>query len=402
LNILVLATSFPANEKDISGKFIKDQIQNLKFYHNDFSFHILVGNRSKHSFKNESKDYILHKFRYFIKKLEIIGNEDIKVQLGQNKAIYLLIPFYFLGQLISTFKLVIKNKIDKIHVHWFMPQAYVAFLVKKIYKIPYNITIHSSEVIFFVNRFKLIGKYISKKILLDAGKIWVTSNNTKDTLKKIFSDEEMEDLKIIVSPMGLNTNFLENIKENKILNSDSTKNILYVGRFVEKKGVINLIKAFQKIHTEILEYKLILAGYGHLKFEIENLVKKLKLNEKVVILDKVNENQKKQLFKLSEILVIPSGNQKNDVEGMPVVILEGLYYEVLVLATKSTFCEQVINNEENGFIINSNEPKELAKKLKKIINIEEKIKIQIKQNAKKSSLGYSSENSSIKYKEFLS
>ena len=87
---------------------------------------------------------------------------------------------------------------------------------------------------------------------------------------------------------------------------------------------------------------------------------------------------------------------------MPVVILEGLYYEVLVLATKSTFCEQVINNEENGFIINSNEPKELAKKLKKIINIEEKIKIQIKQNAKKSSLGYSSENSSIKYKEFLS
>ena len=78
MNILVLATSFPANEKDISGKFIKDQIQNLKFYHNDFSFHILVGNRSKHSFKNESKDYILHKFRYFIKKLEIIGNEDIK------------------------------------------------------------------------------------------------------------------------------------------------------------------------------------------------------------------------------------------------------------------------------------------------------------------------------------
>ena len=402
LNILVLATSFPTNEQDISGKFIKDQIQNLKFYHNNFSFHILIGNRSNHTFRNISKDYSLHKFRYFIKKLEIIGNEDIKVQLNQNKAIYFLIPFYFIGQLVSAFKLVIKNKIDKIHVHWFMPQAFVAFLIKNIYKIPYNITIHSSEVIFFVNRLWFIGKFISKKVLHNAEKIWVTSENTKETLKKIFTDEEIIDLNIIVSPMGLNTNFLDNIKENEILNSDSTKNILYVGRFVEKKGLINLVKAFQMIHTEILEYKLILAGYGHLKLEIENLIKKLNLKEKVIILDKVNENQKKHLFNLSEIIVVPSSSQKNDVEGMPVVILEGLYYEMLVLATKSTFCEQVINNEENGFIIDSNEPENLAKILKKIINIDKKIKIQIKQNAKKSILDYSSKNSSIKYKEFLS
>ena len=33
----------------------------------------------------------------------------------------------------------------------------------------------------------------------------------RSVVGSIFSDEEMEDLNIIVSPMGLNTNFLENI-----------------------------------------------------------------------------------------------------------------------------------------------------------------------------------------------
>ena len=402
MNILILSSSFPTHENDVlSAKFIKDQIENFKSFDENVVFHVLVANRSKHSFENNSKHYQLHKFRYFFSGLEVIGNEDIKAQLKNNKAIYLLIPFYFISQFVSTLNFVKRFNINKIHVHFFIPQAYIALKMKKYYKIPFNITIHSAEIVFFVKRFKILGKIIARKIIFNAERIWVTSENTKNTLLSIFSQEEIDELDIIISPMGLNTDHLDNIKESDVLGFKSKQNILYVGRFVEKKGVINLIKAFAKIHNEIPEYKLIMAGDGHLKKNINSLVEDFNLKEKIIILDKVNEKEKKYLFNISEILVVPSASQKGDIEGMPVVILEGLYYKKLVLTTKDTFCDHVIKNNKNGFIIGNNDSESLAEKLLEIINIDNNLKLEVMKNAKNTSLDYGSEVSYKKYKAFL-
>ena len=144
-----------------------------------------------------------------------------------------------------------------------------------------------------------------------------------------------------------------------------------------------------------------MAGDGHLKENINSLVNDFNLKEKVIILDKVNEKEKKYLFNISEILVVPSASQKGDIEGMPVVILEGLYYKKLVLTTKDTFCDHVIKNNKNGFIIGNNDSVNLAEKLLEIINIDNNSKLEVMKNAKNSSLDYGSEVSYKKYKAFL-
>ena len=81
MKILILTTSFPFSKNDVSGKFIKDLILNLKQYYPDIEFTVLTGNKNKFVKNEDSISYNLKVFRYFFKRMEILGNEAIKFKL---------------------------------------------------------------------------------------------------------------------------------------------------------------------------------------------------------------------------------------------------------------------------------------------------------------------------------
>ena len=76
-----MTTSFPFEKNDISGKFIKDQILNLKRYYPNIKFTVLTGNKNKFEKNEVNISYDLKIFRYFFKSMEILGNEAIKFKL---------------------------------------------------------------------------------------------------------------------------------------------------------------------------------------------------------------------------------------------------------------------------------------------------------------------------------
>ena len=131
-----MTTSFPFGENDPSGKFIKDQILNIKQYFPDMQFIVLTGNKNKFEINETNDSYNLKVFRYFFKKMEVLGNEAIKIQIKKNKLILFLIPFYFISQIINALRLSKKNAIDLVYVHWFFPQALTAYFIYKLKKYP--------------------------------------------------------------------------------------------------------------------------------------------------------------------------------------------------------------------------------------------------------------------------
>ena len=332
-----MTTSFPFGKNDISGKFIKDQILNLKRYYPNIKFTVLTGSKNKFEKNEDNISYDLKIFRYFFKSMEILGNEAIKIQINKNKFILFLIPFYFISQLINASKVSSKNGINLIYVHWFFPQALTAYLIYKFKKIPYKITIHSSEIEYFLKFFKSIGLRLAKKIILNSSGISATSKEVFESLKLVLSDKELLQVNTVISPMGINSDLLEETnalevkgveKENKI------KNILFIGRLVEKKGILELLENFSSFYQINKSYNLIIAGYGALENEIKDYIMKNKFGDFIKFLGKVNDEQKKYLFDHSEILVVPSIKTKDDTEGMPVVIVEGLYYGIILLVSQ--------------------------------------------------------------------
>lgn len=141
------------------------------------------------------------------------------------------------------------------------------------------------------------------------------------------------------------------------------KTIVSVGRLSEQKNHELLIYAFNKIHKEYPEYKLIIYGEGHLRSKYEQLIKKLNL-EKYITLPGVIEDIKSKIYK-SGIFVLSS-----NYEGMPNVLMEALSMGIPCISTDCP-CggpKSLINDGENGILVEVQNENMLADKIKTIIN----------------------------------
>lgn len=138
------------------------------------------------------------------------------------------------------------------------------------------------------------------------------------------------------------------------------QNILYVGEFIERKGVINLIAAFEKLGMD--NVGLILIGKGkekdkYLKYIREHNVKNVFFGGFVQKEDIV------KYYKLADVFVLPSFNE---VWGL--VVNEAMACGLAVISsTRAGVTRDLVKDGKNGFSFNPNYIDELAEKLKTIL-----------------------------------
>ncbi len=404
MKILITTSSFPNTRNSISGNFVLDQINNINAFYNDVEFIVCSPGKTINKVL-ESEKIKIYNYRYFLfKKYEVIGVESITDLIKKSKFFYFILTFFMISQLIKLIRVVSKEKPDLIYAHWFTPQAITSFIVSKIYNIPFKITIHSRDLKIIDYKLGILGKKISKLILNSSSGVTVTSKNILKTVESVLNKSEINNLNIIQYPMGIDSINIENTNKDlnilKILES-KTKYILYLGRLVEKKGLEDLIYGFSAF-SKNSNYKLIIAGFGNLEFKLKTLVKEQNLENRIIFAGKVGLSEKKSLFEKSQILIVPSGIQTGlPSEGMPVTILEGLYFGKVVIASDQTNCEDIIQDGINGFIYKSKDAESITKILNKINKLEKEEMTSVSMNALESSKMYDSEGSSKVYYEFL-
>ena len=103
-------------------------------------------------------------------------------------------------------------------------------------------------------------------------------------------------------------------------------------------------------HPNIL---YIIAGSG---IEFENLKKitlELDIIKNVIFLDDINENQKKYLFKNTNLMVMPTldESKKNSIEGFGIAYLEAAYYGIPSIASNVGGTPEAVIHNETGIII---------------------------------------------------
>lgn len=206
--------------------------------------------------------------------------------------------------------------------------------IKKIYKIDTTISflIHANLInVFSKYKDKTIitihniisrqnkGKIIEKLHVISckkADKIVAVSEGIKqDQIKKFKLNKDSID--VIYNPCNIEKIIeLSNEKFND--NEIYTKNyIINIGRLIPQKNQEELIKKFAKISKKYEDLKLLILGEGFLKNSLEELTKKLNLEEKVIFLGFVKNPYK--YIANAKAFVLTS-----DYEGLPTVILESI------------------------------------------------------------------------------
>lgn len=248
---------------------------------------------------------------------------------------------------------ILKNY-DVVHVHVFPAQYWVAiaslFLSRKI---KFITTEHSTT-----NRrrnikiFKLIDKVIYSRYQ----NIISITNKVRDNLSNWIGYKEK--IKIIENGVNLKKIF-DTPKIDLNIFSKESKILLMVSRFEEAKDHKTPVKSLKYLPKE---YKLLLAGEGKLKVEIEELVKKENLIDRIKFLGYRKDIP--ELLKYSDLII-----QSSNWEGLSLAMIEAMASGTPIIGSKVQGVIDLIDEEE--LLFEKGNEKELAKKIEVLLNNKE-------------------------------
>lgn len=166
--------------------------------------------------------------------------------------------------------------------------------------------------------------------------------------------------------------------QNDVIGHSRDKIILSVGRLVKRKGFDKVIEAMPRILKRIPEAKYIIIGNGpekeNLKFkacgERSRTIKNLKLEEKVLILENVDDEELINWYQCSNVFVMPCRQIEGDVEGFGLVFLEAASFGKPVVAGRSGGASEAIHHGYGGYVVNPESDEELYQALVKLLTDE--------------------------------
>lgn len=134
-----------------------------------------------------------------------------------------------------------------------------------------------------------------------------------------------------------------------------------VGRLTAVKGHEYLLKMAQLMLQKRRDVKFAIVGDGPLKVALHNLAAQLGITENVAFLG--HREDTRELMEAMDIFVLPSLH-----EGIPLVLLEAMAACLPVVASRVGGIPEVVEDGENGILVDAGNPSELVRGCETIIS----------------------------------
>ena len=149
------------------------------------------------------------------------------------------------------------------------------------------------------------------------------------------------------------------------LNIPATRKIIgTVGRLVEVKDHVTLIRAFHKVVADEPDVTLLFIGDGPMKAGLQQLVGELDLSGKVVFAG--SRSDVPELLNLLDVFVLTSLS-----EGTSISLLEAMASGVVPLVTDVGGNPSIVNHEHNGLLVKPKDVSRIAESLTHLLHHED-------------------------------
>jgi glycosyltransferase involved in cell wall biosynthesis len=257
---------------------------------------------------------------------------------------FLLIPF------------IQKEKIQIVHANTRVTQ-FLAYLLYKFLNISYVSSFHGFyRPTIFRKMFKFCG---ARTIAV-----------SKAVKMHLVNDLKIDRKKINVVYNGIDTQeFSSYRKRNKTEFNFKEKDCLLgiLGRISEEKGHLLAIEAFKHLYSHYNRIYLLFNGRGKFKKNVEEVLRREKLADRVKFMDLIPE----EFLEIIDILIVPSKK-----EGFGYSILEAFAKEVAVVGFNTGGISEIIKDKKNGILFykyNSYSLKRAIEEIMKNDDLKEKI-----------------------------
>ena len=205
--------------------------------------------------------------------------------------------------------------------------------------------------------------YRKKEQMIERAHVFIA---VSDYIRNALLSRGYPDNKIIVHRNGIDLGFFSPAPQ---IGRENT--ILFVGRFVEKKGAVYLLEAARMLKESGVDFELVMIGDGPLAAELRDRASRYGIPCKFSGFLPVNEVR--EWLARSRVVAVPSVVAANgDSEGLPTVLLEAQAMATAVVATRHSGIPEGVLDGKTAELVEERDSAALASKLKTFLESPDK------------------------------
>jgi glycosyltransferase involved in cell wall biosynthesis len=271
---------------------------------------------------------------------------------------------YRLTTLSPRFASIIRNgRFSLLHGHFGAAGCYALPFASR-FDLPLVVTFHGYDVPILLSRDRLLPRnwpyWLSSKWLLQRADLLLP---VSDDLAALLAQLGAPRHRIRVHRLGTNTDV-----EPRVDRADGIVRVIMVGRFVEKKGFDDGIKAFAIAARDFPGARLLLIGDGPMRATYDRLIESLGIGDRVEMAPLMPHKEVIRSMRISDISLAPSTTgSSGDREGNPMVIREAGAVGLALLATRHAGIPEMIQHERTGLLVEERNVPAIADALRRLM-----------------------------------
>lgn len=349
--LTVLTSTFPNHEGDGTPPFVSELCSCLV---EQFEVTVLAPD-SPGAISGPMNGYQVVRFRYAPRSWQqLTQTGGIVASLQAAPWRLLLVPGFVLGQWLALWRL--RHRTDLVHAHWLIPQGFVVATLGWLcrWRLPFAVTAHGADL--YALRGQLLNG-IKRFVVRRAAAVTVVSGAMREELVAIGASTHA----VSVLSMGVN---MSSFFTPGDATGRSAREILFVGRLVEKKGLQYLIRALPEIVRVWPDVRLTIAGSGPEQERLSAEVQALGLTSRVEFLGTVAKSALPALYRRAALFVAPFVQaESGDQEGLGLVVIEALACGCPVLVGEVPAVKEVFGADCSYWVVDPRNTAMLARRI---------------------------------------
>lgn len=176
-------------------------------------------------------------------------------------------------------------------------------------------------------------------------------------------------VKVIYNAVAPPVNFSRQQVRSDLGLSEDDFVVISVGRLVPWKGFGVLLDLAPALAKEIVGFKLIIVGDGPERKKLKVESEKLKIKDKILFTGQLPQEKLWQYLAAADLFVLNTGY-----EGLPHIVIEAMFLGLPVVTTRVGGNPEVVQDGENGILVEYNSKEEIKKAILDLYHHPEKRK----------------------------
>lgn len=379
-----------------SARFVLDLAQHLTAHAKVF---VLAPAGPSTSPRETWGDVTVLRFRYFLPPSlqRLAAGEGMVATMRASRLARIQAPFFVASQALQLPRIIRDERIDLLNPHWIVPQGLTGAYWASRLQVPSVVTAHGADVAW-LDRAR-VGRHVARYVFDRSCGLIADSQALATRTEEILGRA----IPHAAIPMGVSpTVFQAGMPTTARSDATGRRTILFVGKFVPKKGISVLLDAVHELRQRAVDVRLVLIGGGPLEAEIRAQCGQLGLNSHVELLGWVHNQALPAHYASADVVCIPSVQDAyGETEGTPVVLQEAMACGAIVVASTSSGIADVIRDGHNGWSVPPRDSLALANAIAGALAMDTATRDSMRDAARVTASGYAWPRVADRFMEFF-